>query len=440
MAMRNILITLNLLMLSLNVTASQAVSDLPHHDDLIPATTRAYLEQTVNLALAHSPEVKIADAGSRAAQFDIDQVKGQQWPQVQLGTTAPMASFGGGSTPGQRRLGDSSLSVNVSTTLFDWGKNRESINGTTEQAAASQYQYDYTRQEIAHNTISALIDYSRYKQNQCITMRYVDRMRELVDMLKEITKTDAGRYSELVQARAKLLAAETSMQKVKEQLRQSEITLFRLTGKTVILPEKFDWRMRAIPSSLVMSRLASHPSLLKAQAEARAAEHQVAAVKAGSLPQINWVVSKNTAKDSYGNDEQWYTGLNVQWNVFSGGSDRATILASTARALASKSQYTQSQMDMMYQIQNLLQSRDSAEIQAREYKKLSKETDEVSKIYYEQWLRLGKRTLLDVLTAENDRFNNHIAAVNTEHDVYSNNIKLIASANMLFEWLNIRSH
>ena len=94
----------------------------------------------------------------------------------------------------------------------------------------------------------------------------------------------------------------------------------------------------------------------------------------------------------------------------------------------------------MYQIQNLLQSRDSAEIQAREYKKLSKETDEVSKIYYEQWLRLGKRTLLDVLTAENDRFNNHIAAVNTEHDVYSNNIKLIASANMLFEWLNIRSH
>ncbi|MDL4915143.1 MAG: TolC family protein [Enterobacterales bacterium endosymbiont of Blomia tropicalis] len=433
---RNIFI-ISLLAISFDCAASLATGDLKRKDDLIRGSTRAYLEQTINQALAYSPEIKVADADSSAAHYDIDQVKGQRWPQVQLGTTAPMASFGSGAAPGQRRPGDSSLAVSVTTTLFDWGRNSESIDGATQQAKASVHQYNYTRQQIAYSTVNELIDLSRYRQNQDITLRYVERMRELVNMLNEITKTDRGRYSELVQARAKLLAAETALQRVREQLRQSEIKLSRLTGQPVTLPKKFDWTMRPILPSLVMSRLANHPSLLKAQAESSAAEHQAAAVKAGSLPQINWVVSKNTAKDSYGNDEQWYTGVNVQWNIFSGGSDKAAILASSARASASKSQYTQSRMDMEYQIKNLTLSRDTAEMQAREYKKLSQETDKVSKIYYEQWLRLGKRTLLDVLTAENDRYNNHIAAVNAEHDVYSNNITLIAMANMLFEWLNI---
>ncbi|HEY3983310.1 TolC family protein [Cedecea sp.] len=437
--MRKNIFVLSLIAMSFNCAASLAANDPHSRDTLIHSATRAYLEQTINQALAYSPEVKVAGADSSAAHYDIDQVKGQRWPQVQLGTTAPLASFGSGSTPGQKHPGDSSLAVSVTTPIFDWGRNSESVDSATQQARASMHQYDYTRQQIAFSTVTELIDFSRYRQNQTITLHYVERMRKLVNMLSDITETDAGRYSELVQARAKLLAAETTMQRVKEQLRQSEIKLFRLTGNAVTLPEKFDWTMRPIPPSLVMSRIMDHPFLLKAQAEASASEHQAAAVKASSLPQINWVISKNTSKDSYGNDEQWYTGLSVQWNLFSGGSDRAAIQASSARASASKSQYTQSRIDMEYQIQNLTQSRDAAEVQAREYKKLSNETDEVSKIYYEQWLRLGKRTLLDVLTAENDRYNNHIAAVNAEHDVYNNNIKLIATASMLFEWLNIRA-
>lgn len=438
--MRKNIFIFSLIAMSFNCAASLAAKNPHSQDTLIKSETRAYLEQIINQALAYSPEVKVAGAASSAASYDIDQVKGQRWPQVQLGTTAPMASFGGGSTPGQKHLGDSSLAVNITTPIFDWGRNSESVDSATQQAKASMYQYDYTRQQIAFSTVTELIDFSRFRQNQTITMHYVERMRKLVNMLSDITETDAGRYSELVQARAKLLSAEATMQRVKEQLKQSEIKLIRLTGNTVKLPEKFDWTMPPIPSSLVMSRINEHPFLLKAQSEANASEHQAAAVKAGSLPQINWVISKNTSKDSYGNDEQWYTGLNVQWNLFSGGSDRAAIKASTARASASKSQYFQSRIDMEYQIQNLTQSRDYAEAQAREYKKLSNETDKVSLIYYEQWLRLGKRTLLDVLTAENDRYNNHIAAVNAEHDVYSNNIKLIATASMLFEWLNIRTH
>jgi adhesin transport system outer membrane protein len=437
--MKRNLIAVALLTVSLNSAASPDASDLKYYDDILHNTTRLYLKEIINKSLAYSPEIKSASSGKDAARYDVDQVKGQRWPQVQLGTTAPMASLGGGNHPRQRRLKDSSLTVNINTTVFDWGKNSESIDSAIQLANASMNQHDSVKQQIANKTILEVINLSRYKRNKEITQQYVERMRELVNMLVQITRVDAGRSSELVQARAKLLAAETTMQKVIEQLRQSEIKLSRLTGSIVKLPENISWAMRPIPESLVMGRLPGHPDLLKAQAEANSAKHQSAAIKAGSLPKIDWVISRNTAKDSYGNDEQWYTGLNVQWNVFSGGSEKAMIQAASARAAASKSQLIQTRMDMEYQIHNLVQTRDSAQMQSREYKKLSKETDDVSKIYYKQWLHLGKRSLLDVLTAENDRYNNHIAAVNTEHDVYSANVMLIATANMIFEWLSTKA-
>ncbi|MDE1185124.1 MAG: TolC family protein [Pantoea sp.] len=432
---------ITLLMLTLSRAGMTAPVTPPvTHDTMMSNATRFWLAKTVNQAMDFSPEIRVAGADKQAADFDIDRVKGARWPQIQLGTTAPMASFGSGSHTGNNRLDDSSLSLNVTTTLFDWGKNRENIGSATQQANAATYQYDYQQQQIAYSTLSQLIELSRNQQNQKITQAYVKRMRTLVNMLVEITQTDAGRHSELVQARAKLLAAEASLQRVTDQRKQVEITLFRLTGEQVSLPDNFDWTMQPIPTSLVISRVEKHPTWLKAQAEAESAAHDVAAAEASTLPQLNWVIAKSTAKDSYGNPGQWYTGLNIQWNAFTGGTEKAAIQAASARASARQSQFTQTHMDMEYQIHNLSQSRDAAEIQSREYQKLSQETDMVSKIYYEQWLRLGKRTLLDVLTAENDCYNNHIAAVNARHDAYSANVKLVTTASMTFEWFGLRAN
>lgn len=43
----------------------------------------------------------------------------------------------------------------------------------------------------------------------------------------------------------------------------------------------------------------------------------------------------------------------------------------------------------------------------------------------------GKRTLLDVLTAENDHFNNQLSAINNRYDGYISNVNVIASAAMM---------
>lgn len=85
--------------------------------------------------------------------------------------------------------------------------------------------------------------------------------------------------------------------------------------------------------------------MLNLQAKVRAAEYEAESIKAAALPQVNWVVSKSTAKDSNGNESGWYTGLNVEWEAFSGGSQRAAQMTARAKANVAQQQYEVSYRD-----------------------------------------------------------------------------------------------
>lgn len=74
---------------------------------------------------------------------------------------------------------------------------------------------------------------------------------------------------------------------------------------------------------------------------------------------------------------------------------------------------------------------------ADDYDRLTSETDRVRHMFYDQWYHPGKRTLLDVLTAENDHFNNQLLAINNRYDGYISNINVISSAAMLLNWVGI---
>ena len=59
------------------------------------------------------------------------------------------------------------------------------------------------------------------------------------------------------------------------------------------------------------------------------------------------------------------------------------------------------------------------------------------KIFYEQWYHLGRRTLLDVLIAENDHYNNQIAQVNSRYDGEAADLRIRADAAILLPWLGV---
>ncbi|HFT0376686.1 TPA: TolC family protein [Enterobacter mori] len=400
--------------------------------------SREFLRSMVARALAYSPELRAASSEVLASDYMVDQVKGQRMPQVRLGVTSPLTTVGGHrQSSNNTHISDSSGTVSVNTPVIDWGRISHQVDNSLETAKAARYSKEYSREQLAYNTVSELMNMSRYQQSKQVAKNYVGRMKELVNMLSQITQADRGRESELVQAKAKLMSAQASLDNIEHQLSASKIKLVRLLGAEPVLPENLSWQDTIIPASVAISSLDKNPMMLNLQSKVRAAESEAESIKSAALPQVNWVVSKSTAKDSNGNEAGWYTGLNVEWEAFSGGSQRAAQMTARAKANVAQQQYEVSYRDLEYQINYQVQVRDSSFLRADDYERLSGETDRVRQMFYQQWYHLGKRTLLDVLTAENDHFNNQLSAINNRYDGYISNVNVIASAAMMLTWMRI---
>ena len=395
-----------------------------------------WFQKMVGYALEHSPEVREAQSNREAADWGVEQVKGQRYPQVLIGSNAPFGSFGSGkATRNNNSISDTNASVSVTTTIFDWGKTRAQLDSAIEGLSASELTIRETREGIASTTMTELLNLSRYRESIEVAKAYVKRMKELTTMLSGIAAVDKGRASERVQAQARLLAAKAEQERLEHMYDNTRIKLVRLMGIEPTLMKNMRWDGGLVSQASALEAVAVHPSLLRAKAEIRAAEAQAEAIQADRLPKVNWVVQKSTAKDTYGDEDAWYTGLNLQWNAFDGGSTKAARQAALAKMRSAQEKQQTSRYELEYQIRNMIETRDSSLQRANSYVRLSAETDRVRDMFFRQWYNLGTRTLLDVLTAESDHFNNQLSAINNYYDGYISNVSVMYQSGTLMRWL-----
>lgn len=402
-------------------------------------TTRSYFRDMVLIALNHSPEVRGAIANLEQSTWSAEEIKGQRYPQLKVGMNTPFRSFGEGNSTNNSSPGDTSATVSVSTTLFDWGKISADLHSAREYISASELAIKEEHEQIASGTATELLNLSRYQASLEIASHYAARMQELVKMLSQIAKADRGRASELTQARARLYSAEASKEQLRHQYDATKIKLVRLLGVEPVIPPGLRWNDGLIPAAVALAALNNHPTLLRGEAQARAADARAESIKAAGMPQIDWVVSKSTAKNAIGEQEAWYTGLNVEWSLFSGGSERAAHQAALAQARSLREREHTTKLELEYQVRNMIETRTSSLQRAEDYDRLSAESDKVRRMFYDQWYHLGTRTLLDVLTAETDHFNNQISAINNRYDGYVSNVSIMYNASILMNWLADKS-
>ncbi|MFJ3052929.1 TolC family protein [Pseudomonas nitroreducens] len=396
-------------------------------------STLEYIRNMVGTALSISPEMKQASASLGAAQSDVDQAKGARWPQVQLGLNSPTYR-----TKKEDGDGDGSgSSVQVVTPVYDFGAIRNTIDSRNKTANAQEQAMEQARVTVAYNTVASLLELSHQQEALSVTDQYVARMRELVDMLSQISQVDPGRRSEVVQARSRLLQAETARANVQAKLQQVKTSLAKLVSEDVEVPASVKWEWTPMNLDKALKDMQESPAIQQARWEMDAARANAESVKSSQLPALNWVVGRNTGNDVFSNNEPWSTGLAVQWNAFQGGAGRAAQRAAYQRADAAEQRMETARREAEYQIRNLAEQRDLAVTRISEFDSLLKESDGVRKMFYDQWYHLGKRTLLDVLIAENDYYSGQVQAIDNFYASKSADLQIRSEASGLLAWLAV---
>ncbi|HAT6805113.1 TPA: TolC family protein [Citrobacter freundii] len=398
-----------------------------------PALTRRYLQTLVREGLNYSSEIKSAQAGADASRFEVERVKGERYPQVRLSTGSPLAGKSAGKSRGGVK--DTSATLSATTTLYDFGHKKNRILGGEETVRAADEETRLTRDQIAAEIVISVAMVDRFQRALVIAGEYESRMKKLTGMLSEITQTDGGRQSELVQARSRLLQAQTHVHQIETHLDEVLLKLTRLTGKRIALKNRLDWDgLGSIPLESVLQNLDNHPQLMKSQAQIRAGQHEVEAAKSSRLPSVNWTVSRSIDRN---NSDDWYTGVNLEWDIFTGGSATASVNAASQRAQAARMEYETSLHELQYRIRDLARSREASVRKTGEYDALAQETGRIRDMFYEQWFSLGTRTLLDVLSAENEHFTAGISRIDNQFEAWSAGISLMSESSGLLKWLDL---
>ncbi|MCP1648834.1 TolC family protein [Pseudomonas nitroreducens] len=396
----------------------------------------AYIRQMVGTALQISPEMKQADANWEAAKGDVDQAKGARWPQVQVSA----ASKSWQSKKSEDYDNSGSTTVQMTTPIYDFGAISHAIDSREKTANAQEEAMALSEVTVAYNTATSVVELAHQQQSLEISDRYVARMRELVSMLSQIAEVDPGRSSEVTQARSRLLQAETTRDSVQAKLQEVRTSLAKLVGEDVTVPASAKWDWTPMPMEEALAQLEDTPAMRQARWEKEAALANADSVKSSRMPKLNWVVGRSAGGNMLNNDVPWSTGLAVEWNAFSGGSASAAQRAAYSRASAAEQKMEATRRTSEYTIRSLAEQRDLSASRANDYKSLLVESDRVRKMFYDQWYHLGKRTLLDVLIAENEYYTHQIEATDTYYSAKASDLRIRAETSGLLAWLAPGSH
>ncbi|ARU90155.1 TolC family protein [Pseudomonas sp. M30-35] len=399
---------------------------------------KSYLVKMVRAAKDYTPQIKEAMTNHEAAEADVDQAEGQRLPQISVGVQSNPAQFGSGQRIDKRDL-TNGVSINATTSVFDWGYNRKNIESKEYTAKATEANYYAQYEDTSYQVCSQLAELAKQKLITQLSQAYVERMSRLVNMIGDISKMDSGRVGELTQAQARLLQAQTARDAAESRVRDAEIALRKLTGRTSFegLPTGPAWSIRIDDPNRLFRAIGRHPVIVQAKNQALSALEQSKAVKANNLPKLDWVVSKTFPVNSGAYDQAWQTYLNVSWALYQGGAGTAQERAAALRASSAQQQVEEQTIDLRSKVRTAIHNAETQLDQSDQYHRLVTATDRVRKDFFEQWRQLSTRTLLDVLTAESDYYNNQVNEVTTRFNAYTSIFTSYANAGLLNQWLGV---
>lgn len=395
------------------------------------------LRRLVGTALLRSPQLRDAEANWHAAQIDIDDVKGARWPRVDVSATSKSKMFGTGNPYGNGATDRAALTVTY--TLYDGGKVGKQISAREYQERSANAKVKQAREQVVFETTTTYLQILKYRRLVELHDENIGRLGLLVEKMSEIVQTLPGRRSELTQSTARLLQAKDNKVAAEARLREYDIQLLKLVGsesspkgRTEILP-----MIEPITPNEGMSKLKQeHPLLLAAEADTQALTANSEAIRAGNYwPVLDLQASQSSGKDIMGYSDPGQMYATLKWNAFQGMSGRAQENAMLERANAAQERYQQAAFEIEYKLNSAWADYNNQVERVASLKVLATNTEQVRSDYFAQWETLGKRSLLEVLTAENEHMTTMVSLVSGELDQRLAATKLRYEAGKLAAWM-----
>ncbi|MBQ9452702.1 MAG: TolC family outer membrane protein [Desulfovibrio sp.] len=364
-------------------------------------------------------------------------------PRVDVTGRGGLSQYSDASTRSQnlddRMYGYVGISAQLVQPIWDGFATRSRVRSAKSTLESQKYRVFDTATSLSLDGIIAHIDLLRRKAIYKLAESNVAHHKELVGQAEDRAALGADTAADVTQAQSRLQRALSSLSEAKAALRVAEDTYTRLTGMPassrldpVTMPPQL------FPNVKSVMDLAEkfNPKLAAYLQDIRAARANRELADASFAPQLNLEAGPNYSNRGGGTDRWIYSfdvlGV-VRWNIFNSGADVAEHKAASARMRQARQVMRNYADDLKLDVESTWTNYQAAQEQYNHYAKAVEYNKYTCAAYIEQF-QIGKRSILDVLDAQNELYNSSTQAETARGNILVGAYRLSAlTGNMLSE-------
>lgn len=406
------------------------------NSSLAPAQAVNPLRQSVIKGLQNSPTL---DADIHALEAQMEDAN------VVFGAMLPTVDARGSTGRERTRIEDAetrtynanSYGIEARQNLYNGFASQARYFASHSGAMQSYYRYLNKANQVAFDASSSHIDVSRFQALTNLAENNLKYHQDLMNRIEEKVKSGVTRQSDLEQARSRYTLALGNLATEKANTFSTMANYQRITDSVWPVNETGEYVVNANfevdNRERLVFALNNHPLLKAANSSIIGAKQEVTAASEGFHPRIDL----RAKTDVYSNylstfDERQISSIDLlaTINLYRGGADNASRNSAIKRRMRSMD-------DKLVVCRAIRQSTQTALFDVvSSQKKLNYFREQAAAISkaraaYEQQFAVGRRSLLDLLSAENEYFQAQRALINIEADLSISKLKLLAATGQL---------
>lgn len=322
-------------------------------------------------------------------------------------------------------------SLQLTQNLFNGFGTRYEADYQKARILAAANNYIENANDVALSFINQYIVVLKARETLIVAKESVAFHEEVLVKVKKLYDSGSTTRSEFEKIDTSLSLAQSNYIVAQNNLEDALFNFERVFGRDVKAEEleKVSFAGTLPSSETEMKEFARlyNPSVLVSHYNIKAAEAQRQAAYKNYYPKIDAYVRKSWADDISGipgRDERSAAGIKISYNLYRGGSDEAQI----AKSMTQISQNQDTKRDVLRKLDEQGRLSWSAKIYvAKQLEYLQKYTKTSAKTLelYQQEYDLGRRTLLDLLVAQNDYVSARTQVIKAQNDLLFSNYRIL---------------
>ncbi|MCK6417692.1 MAG: TolC family outer membrane protein [Alphaproteobacteria bacterium] len=405
------------------------------------------LSDVVALGLSSHPQVNALQSSRRATGEELAQARAKFLPSLDLRidggyerteNATTRADSGAAHEDMQRHL----ASVTMTQLLFDgFGSNYE-VQRQKARISSASSRLQETTELVGFSIVEAYLDVLRQRKLLKIARDNVASHVTFFDQITDGYKAGRSTRADQEQARARLAQARASEASQRQALREAEAAYRQQVGDApgdLNMPEKSNDLLAADVEAQIQHALEKSPTMKIYQADIESAYAEARATEASFYPSVDLQLNASQGNNLGGIDGQdkGASALMVlNWNLYRGGADAARSREFNYRHAQSKDERNRAARELEADIRRTWAGMMAARERTEEFEIQAKANKQIVGAYKDQF-DLSRRSLLDVLDAQNELFVARSNVINAEFVALFGFYRLLALSGDLLPMLGV---